>query len=84
MAGGLAVLPHHEAAHLHCPRLEIVRIDAVVPNEGIGHRDDLSGVGGVCEHLLVAGHAGVEHNFSRDVPARAEGLAFKGRAVGED
>jgi hypothetical protein len=42
------------------PRL----IDAVVADVGIGHRDDLPGVGGVGEHLGVAGHRRVEDDLS--------------------
>ena len=39
-------------------------VDAVVADERVGHRDDLAVVGRVGEHLLVAGHAGVEDDLA--------------------
>src|SRR5207244_3787723 len=57
--------------------------DAVVANVRVGHADDLPGVGGVREHLLVAGHRRVENGFAEDVSrctkctAREYGTVFK-------
>ncbi len=38
--------------------------DAVVADERIGHRHDLAFVGWIGQHFLVAGHTGVENDFS--------------------
>ena len=51
------------------------RIDAVVADERVGHRDDLPLVGRIGEDLLVAGHRGVEDDLARGLAAGAEGLA---------
>ena len=40
------------------------RRHAVVADLGAGHRDDLSGVGRIGEHFLIAGHARVEHDLA--------------------
>ena len=55
--------------------------DAVVADLGGGHQDDLAPVGGVGEDLLVAGHGGVEDQFTGDFPATGEGSALKTGAV---
>jgi len=46
---------HDEAAHEHVARFKVALVDAVVPDQRVGHRDDLPGIGRVGEHLLVAG-----------------------------
>ena len=46
------------------PALVVERGDPVVADVGIGERDDLPGVGGIGDDLLVAGHGGVEHDLA--------------------
>jgi hypothetical protein len=84
VVGLVALLPDHEAPHLYLFRLEVYPVDAVVADEGVGGDDNLPGVGGVGEHLLVADHAGIEDDLAVAVGPGAEGVAFKDRAVGQD
>ena len=46
---------------------------AVVADLRRRHRHDLPGVGRVGQHLLVAGHAGVEDHFAARLAGRAGG-----------
>ena len=39
-------------------------VDAVVADVGVRHGDDLAGVGGIGQHLLVAAERGVEHDLA--------------------
>lgn len=48
-------------------------VDAVVALEGVGHDEDLAGVGGVGEGFLVADHGGVEDDLSGDGEVSAGG-----------
>src|SRR5205085_2082249 len=64
-------LADHEALDLRLLRLGVLRRDAVVADQRIRHGDDLAPVRRVGQHLLVAGHAGVEDRL-------AEALALKG------
>ena len=58
-------------------------VDAVVADERVGHRDDLALVGRIGEHLLVAGHAGVEDDLAEGLAGGAEAAAGVDGAVFE-
>ncbi len=60
----------------------LVRPDDADMGEGEG--DDLPGVGGIGEDLLVAGHRGVEADLADGGAGRADAEAFEDQAVGED
>ena len=47
------------------------RADPVVADQRVGEDDDLAGVGGVGDRLLVAGHRGVEDDLAGDRARRA-------------
>jgi hypothetical protein len=52
----------------------------------VGERDDLAGIAGVGEHLLIAAEDGVEHHFSAGEARLGFGtdqLAFEEAAVSE-
>ena len=55
--------------HLRTRRLDVLAVDAVVADVGVRHRDDLAGVGGIGQHLLVAAERGVEHHLARRLAA---------------
>jgi hypothetical protein len=61
--------------------LDVLAVDAVVPDERVGHRDDLALVRGVGEDLLVAGHRGVEHDLALGRARRTERAAGEDRAI---
>ena len=48
-----------------------------------GHGHDLSPVGGIGQHFLIAGHGRVEHDFASGLPFCSEGPSFEPGAVGE-
>ena len=70
-----------EAGHLRRARLDVLRRHAVVADLRAGHRDDLSGVGRIGQHFLVAGHARVEHDLAARFAFRAGGGAAEPGAV---
>src|SRR4029077_10502072 len=74
-------LAHDHAAGLDALGLHRVAGDAVVADQRVGEGDDLPGVGGIGDRLLVAGHRGVEDDLAGDVAARAEQLAVEPGAV---
>ena len=57
--------------------------DAVVADQRIGERQDLSGVRRIGERFLIAGHAGVKDGLAERRRVRAETIAFETGAVGE-
>jgi hypothetical protein len=63
-------------------RLGELRRGAVVADVGLGHDHDLAAVGGVGQHLLVAGHRGVEHHLA-EARAGSRGFALEDGAVFE-
>ena len=63
--------------------LGVLGVDAGVADLRRGHRDDLPAVRGVGEHLLVAGHAGREHDLADGAAVGAEGAPCEDGAVGE-
>ena len=48
-----------------------------------GEGDDLAGIGGIGEDLLIAGHRGVEADLANGVAFGAEAKTFQHGAVGE-
>ena len=61
--------PFLRLAHDHRARLDAVglhrrRADAVVADQRVGEGDDLAGVAGVGDRLLIAGHRGVEDDLA--------------------
>jgi hypothetical protein len=59
-----AILFDDEPFYLRSLGFDILLVDSIVSNKGIGHGDDLTFVGRIGEDLLVAGHAGIKNNFS--------------------
>ena len=79
---------HDAAAHArrrgHVDGLDVLVIDADIADMGKGEGDDLAGIGGVGEDLLVAGHRGVEADLADRLALGANSLTFDHRAVGKD
>ena len=73
--------------HSACGRgsgLDVLEVRADIADMGEGEADDLGGVGGVCQDLLIAGHGGVEAHFADGLSYRAEAEALEHSAVGEN
>ena len=58
-------------------------VDAVIADQRIGHRDDLTAIRRIGQHLLITGHRGVETNFADLRALRAKGFAFENATVFE-
>jgi hypothetical protein len=79
----LAVLgvAHDDAAGVDAVRLHRRRADPVVADQRVGENDDLAGVGGVGDRLLVAGHRGVEDDLAGNRAVVPAGEPVEPRSV---
>ena len=68
-------LPCDHATGVRLISLLVIGIDSGVAQFRVGKGDQLTVVAGIGEHLLVAGHAGVEDHFSDHGTAMAETMA---------
>src|SRR5262245_46865264 len=57
------------------PRFDVLQIDAVIPDLGIGHGNNLTFVRGIRQDLLVAGHGSIETNLAAGLGASAKTTA---------
>ncbi len=86
-AGSAGEVADDDPATERAAALGVVGVDAVVPDVRVGERDDLPGVRGVGDDLLVAAQRGVEDDLAdRDAAGggRADQVAFERRPVRED
>ncbi len=67
----------------HVQRLDVLVVGADIADMGEGECDDLPGIRWIGEDLLVAGHRGVEADFTDGGAFRAESEAFQHGAIGE-
>jgi hypothetical protein len=58
------ILFNDEPFYFRFPGFDILCVDPIISNKGIGHGDDLPFIGRIGEDLLVAGHAGIKNNLS--------------------
>ena len=65
-------------------RLDVFLIRADIADMGKSEGDDLAGVGGIGQDLLIAGHRRVEADFADRGAGRAEANPFEYDAVGHD
>ena len=77
------VAAQHHAARGGVDALDVLEIGADIADMGEGEGDDLPGIGGIGDDLLVAGHRGVEADLADRVAGRADALAPKDRAIGQ-
>ncbi len=81
VARQIASLADDETRWLKPVGFKIVFVDPVVSDERISKKDDLPGVAGVGQNLLIAGHAGVENNFTGRFSGVSERFSLVDRAV---
>ena len=84
VAGLGSQLPGDHATGMGSVRLLVIGIHPGIAKFWVGEADELTGVGGVGEHLLVTGHAGVEHHFANHGSTAAEGLSRQNGAVSKN
>jgi hypothetical protein len=84
VAGNWGQLAGNHATGMGAISFLIVSIHPGVTEFGIGEAHQLPGIGGVGQHLLVTGHAGVEHHLTDGGAAMAEADTGENRAIGKD
>ena len=62
---------------------DILVIGADIADMRESESDDLAGIGRVGQHLLIAGHGGVEAHLAHRLALGAESLALDHRAIGQ-
>src|SRR5580704_4806713 len=62
----------------------VERIYAIIPDQRISHGDDLTAIGRIGQHLLVASHGSVETNFTDARPFCSKTFSVKGAPIFED
>ena len=67
--------------HIHA--LDVFLVGADIADVGEREGDDLPGVGGVGEDLLIAGHGGIEADLAGRFARGAQALAFQHGPVGQ-
>ena len=55
-----------ETTELRLKDVKILIVDAVIPDQGIGHREDLTRVGWIGQYFLIAGQRSIEACFAVD------------------
>ena len=81
VANPAAELANHEASDPGATALQILVVDPVIADFGVGHRHDLTVIGGVGKDLLITRHARVEDDLAIDLAPGAKGPAGKDRTV---
>jgi len=56
-------------------RFHIFTIDAVIADQGIGHGDHLTLIGGIRKDFLISRHARIEDNFTQNLALSGKGVA---------
>jgi hypothetical protein len=72
-----------DAARRHGRRLEIGAVDADIADMREGEGDDLPGIGGIGDDLLISRHAGIEAHLANARADRADAFSPKNAAVRE-
>ena len=71
----------NKSFHKGASGLDVLGIDPVVADEGIGHADDLPLVRGIGEDLLIAGHGRIEDHLTDTFALRTEGAPLKDGSI---
>src|SRR5881394_1474612 len=83
VARDLAQLFDDKAAHMWFAAFAVEGIDAVIADQRISHRYDLSAIRRIGQHLLVTGHRGVEANLADACTGCAKRFTLEMSAVFE-
>ncbi|MBA7686839.1 hypothetical protein ES703_95298 [subsurface metagenome] len=84
MIGLLTFFSDDEASNLYLIRFKVLLIYAIVADKGVGGNDNLPGIGGVGQHLLIPCHAGIKYHFTIGISLSTKGIAFINRAIFQD
>jgi hypothetical protein len=77
----LAILAHHKSFGKGVTRFYIFRINSVISYLGIGHDNDLPGIGGICQDLLIAGDRGVKDDLATGLACSAKTLSLENQSI---
>jgi hypothetical protein len=83
VAGPARYVAHDQAGGMHAVGFGIHLVAAGVADMRVSKGDDLTGIGGIGEDLLVAGHGGIENHFANGFASRTDGVAVEYAAVFE-
>lgn len=81
--GDFAELADDKRADVGASGFVVLRVDSVVTDHRVGHGDDLAAVRWVGDDLLVAGHGGIEADFSGGCSCGSVGNSGKAASVFE-
>ena len=73
----------HARGGRHVDGLDVLLVGADIADMREGEGDDLPGIGGIGQDLLVARHRGVEADLAGRLADRADAEALEHRAVGQ-
>ena len=80
-AGNHGQVADDQSGRMYRRRLHVFGIRAGVPDMGIRQGYDLPAVGGIGEDLLVAGHRGIEDDFTDGLAVSTNGSALENGAI---
>ena len=72
---------HDECFQERLAGFDVFRVDAGVADQRICHCDNLTGVGRVCQDLLITCHRGIENNFADSFTLETVAVAAKDTPV---
>ncbi len=67
----------------HVHRLDVFLVGADIADMRKGESDELAGIGGIGENLLITGHRGVEADLADRLAFRAEAKTLQHGAIGK-
>ena len=84
VGGGVVIVIAHNSADAGEFALVVILCHTIVADQGIGHHHHLVGIAQVGYDFLVAGHGGVENDFTHPVRVASEAVAVIFAAVLQD
>jgi hypothetical protein len=76
MTGLKALLPDNKSPDLYPGGFDVLFINAVIADKGVGGNQYLSGKGGVGQHFLVSDHTGAEYYLAKGFNFSAKAIAL--------
>jgi hypothetical protein len=79
-----AILSHYKSPHLNATGFNVLLVDAIIADEGIGKDENLPSIGRISEHLLIPSHRGVKYHLTIGRSFSAKRVTFINRTVFQD
>ncbi len=81
VTGHAAAITNHETGQLRPGAFDVLVVDAVIADLGIGHRHDLATVARIGEDFLIPGHRRVKTHFAVDFPRGSKRMPRIDRSI---